>query len=193
MKDNNEDFSEYFKMIDESIKKEASLFANYDYINWLEKFTERYPVFTTEDFNNDEKVISQKDKENLNSLITFFNNIEKHAKKNYIDLDINREIYSWACRCITIKYKDIFYKVGFSDITDVCFVSRTEKTNEYLDFELVIKNKMTKRAQEIKEDLSNFKTIMNKYIEEMLKKNVPFSAISEEANSVLVKHDKRYR
>jgi len=87
-----EQFDKYLESIKELDRREASLFENYDYINWLENFSKRFPFFTTGDFNGDNHLVDDYDKEMISNLILFYNRIKNHAKKIILRLILIEKI-----------------------------------------------------------------------------------------------------
>lgn len=189
----NEEFNLYLDNLINSFEVEKSLCKNTDYIDWLEEFTTKYPSFSTEYFNEDTAIISERDKEMINKLDLFYNVIESHAKNNYIDLSLDRESTWTSYEYVVIKYKDNYYRIGFNQMESICFVSRTSEPDIYLDFNLVINNNLTERAKMIRKQLISFRTLMSQNIEKMIDNNVPYQVIDEEVKSVLVKYDKRFK
>lgn len=188
-----EEWNQYMDNLIASFDEEKKFCKSTDYIDWLENFTIKYPNFSTEYFNEDAATISEYDKEMINKLDLFYNVVENHAKRNYIDLCLDRESTWIAYEYVVIKYRDNYYKIGYNQMHSICFVSITGKTDVYLDFDLVINNDMTKRAKEIKKQLVSFRNLISQNIENMIDNNVPYQVIDQEVKSVLVKYDKRFK
>ena len=92
----------------ERINKQKEIQSNPKYINWLEKFTERYPRFTDDDILYEKKFKSAEDIDGVNNLSLLYNVIEEYAQKNYIYLEKNSDFYG----SYKIKYNGIGYEIG---------------------------------------------------------------------------------
>ena len=99
-----EKLNKKFKELEEYEKNVIMEMKNTDnYINWLENFTLKNPIFDDSfvyNFN-----IDINDIENSNNLRTFFNIINGYAEENNISPLVNEEHYIKYC----IKHNDIYY------------------------------------------------------------------------------------
>ena len=75
------------KMKEQDRKKQefrTSLAYSTDYIDWLEKFTQRFGSFSTDTFLYNDELLSEQDKENVFHLESFFEEIYDYAEENYL-------------------------------------------------------------------------------------------------------------
>lgn len=93
-----------------------SLSYSFDYIEWLEQFTSKYPSFSTETFLFDGKKLTEHDKENVSHLEEFFEEIYDYAQANYISPQ--KLTYGTFYK---IKHHGIGYSIGIDYGQGCCF------------------------------------------------------------------------
>ena len=137
-----EEFNKKFKELEEYEKNVIMEMKNTDnYINWLEKFTLKNPIFDNSfvyNFN-----IDINDIENINNLRTFFDIINGYAEENNISPLVNEERYIKYC----IKHNDIYYLISHDNVEGILRLERlpknkVSKINSYIDFRDIQNNKM---------------------------------------------------
>ena len=152
-----------------------------DYINWLEIFTTKNPKFSDSNSFYFPKKLSEDDKENISKLGNFYDAIKIYAYKNYIygtSNNFGNQYY--------IKYNNVGYEIkivtGQGTILSVTRQKITKNnSDDFIDFKLIQKNEVTKRAKMIREKLDKLNNLINTLDEE----NVPFEAIVDTADERL--------
>ena len=173
----DEQLSRIIKEMRERTKKYIGI--NNDYINWLEKYTEKCPRFTNNDILNDKKNKSIEDIEKINLLGFFYNVISKYAKENYI-YEINNSDNSGYYK---IKYNNIGYEIGYMKSQKVIFFcSRIINIdNNFIDFNDILTNNKQPFTEEIDKILEELKIIITYYHE----KGIPLMTLKKGINEVL--------
>ena len=112
-----------------------------NYINWLENFTLKNPIFDDSFVYNFNVDIN--DIENINNLRTFFDIISNYAEENNIQPLVNEESYIKYC----IKHNDIYYIISrVSNVEGSFRLERVSKNkgpeiNNYIEFRDIQNNK----------------------------------------------------
>ncbi len=169
----------YVEKLLERIEKQKEMQSNPNYINWLEKFTEKYPRFTDNDFLYDKKLKSLEDNECIDNLNLFYKIIEEYFEKNYIYLEKNSDF----SRNYKIKYNGIGYKIGCMIGQGTLFycerISNPDDT--YLDYNDILSNKKQPHTDEINKILEELTTIIFYYHEN----GVPLQALKISLNEAI--------
>lgn len=98
------------KIMQKEEKKEKfknSLSYSFDYIDWLEKFSSKYGSFSTDTFLYDSELLTETDKENVEHLEDFFEEIYDYSTENYIP---PKKLKYGSF--YTIQYHGIGYSIG---------------------------------------------------------------------------------
>lgn len=157
-------------------EREAVIATNYDYINWLEDFTEKHPGFTTNSWLYEPKAISTEDLAKVDELNLFFNAVREAAKRNFIPVGNDTGEY------LILSHNNIHYEIGYCYGQGAFFYAyRTVEAKNCLDFNLVINNVTTARVKKINDRLTDFEI----YVSKMLDEGIPETAIEEKMASVL--------
>ena len=149
----------------DSIKKPKEIVSNSEYILWLEKFTEKYPSFSDDDWLYKEDEISKEDKMKVYDLQFFIKEIDDYAIRNYIaEQSDNLGFYN---HYYLIKYNNIGYKISTiigQDVVDSC--ERIDKiTDDFIDFQDIIDNKKPKSAYVIEDKFDELSVIIKELLE----------------------------
>ena len=188
----NFDEKKYFEELNKKFKEEKErenktimeMKTTDNYINWLEKFTLKYPIFddyiiNTADFPD----LEPKDIENINNLGIFFGMIDAYAKENYIyPLDENENYYVKYF----IKHNNVYYLIGYDNI--YCTAYRVERVpnekineiNNYLEYRDIQTNKQREDTNTIKIKLATLVNIIYEYSRE-----IPIEALQETIDNTI--------
>ena len=147
------------------------LFSNYDYIDWLISFTEKYNSFVIDDYDYEYMNLSNDDRNNLDLFPRFFDGVVKYANKNYIyPFSSNNSAY------YRIKYNDIALEIGarFGQGT-IMFCSRSAFLDEALEFTDIVEDKESPAKEIIEAEFLKLFEQINKITE----LGVPFDSAIE--------------
>ena len=150
----------------------------YDYICWVEKYTENKQLFTSEDECYESDFDAEK---NLSKLMWFYDFIKEYADENFIAPTKYRfgSYYS-------IKFNNVGYNIGkeFGPFgRDIYFCGRTKIFNSFIDYFDIENNIPQKNTEHIKKQLKDLSDLITK----MTNENVPTDAISEITEKTLKK------
>ncbi len=169
---------------DESLEKVIDRVKNFEpaeYMKWLQKFTEEWPSFEKDDWDDDKSDISYEDYMNVQMLDLFFKYIEKYANKNYIPSDSN--ILSEFAYCIV--YNGEYYRIT-CETRDLYFsysIAKYINNENVIPFEDIINpSKSTiERTKNMKDGISEMEELFTKLIEN----GMPIKIIEEETRKIL--------
>ena len=180
---NEEEIKEFVNKNKEKLTKEReerkrkikALLSNYDYMNWLNKFTKDNNGFYTEYYLYNTLEISKEDLDNVNKFKLLFEGIDKYAYKNYIypDIDDYQIVYG-----IKDNVNEIYYKIGLiTGQGSYYFCDRVEYTDEmnFIDFNDIMNDRTRDNVKEIETGLNN----MSNLIVSLSLKGAPLGAIKE--------------
>ena len=143
IKERKEEFLKSYRKYEEKQKeindKSRDLVSNEDYISWLSKFMEDYPVFTSSDWIDVMELLGSEDRSGVMDLHLFYKGISLYAKENYIYPESSEgfEYYS-------IKYKDFGYRIAeFGDMRKywACERISLDEEEDFIDFYDIMANK----------------------------------------------------
>lgn len=149
----------------------------YDYIYWLEKYTEKKESFTSEShiYETDPEI-----KKNIFTLLWFYEFIKEYAKDNFIEPNkFKYGIY------YSIKYNGIGYNIGeqYDCGRNQIFCERTKILDNFIDYSDIENNIEQEGTTTKKEQLKELSNL----IQNMVKENVPADAISDTTEKTLKK------
>ncbi|MBR5228001.1 MAG: hypothetical protein IKV94_05125 [Clostridia bacterium] len=158
-------------ILSEKIKKD--LINNYDYIEWLYRFTEVYRSFSTNSWLYQKNALNQTDLENVKLLPLFFSAVCEYYNNNLFPLYSNG-----FTSAISIKYKEVFFEIWILVGQETRTFIKREKYCSlpiFVDFEDIV-NKVEAKDYKLKlEKLNTLKALMT----DMKTLNVPFNFIKE--------------
>jgi len=152
--------------------------VNYDYINWLEKYTEKKRMFTCDDHNCEN---DQHTRKNIYELASFYSFIKKYAEENFIKPS-KYQLGSYY----SVKHNNIGYHIGCEQQPfglSLIFCQRTPILNNFIEYSDIINNKPQKNTEHIKRQLKELADLITK----MTKEDVPADAISDTTQKTLKK------
>lgn len=88
-------------------QKQKDLMTSYDYINWLESFTEKHPSFSDEDWIYCPDKIEKNDCEQIANLQFMYSGIREYAREHNISANA-----CFAGDYYCIKYNNVGYEIG---------------------------------------------------------------------------------
>jgi len=133
----------YFVELSERIKRDKKtkeeLFNNYDYINWLEKFTLTNEFFRLDHLIYDAHKLSKQDWDNAQKLNLFFEGIEEYATEKGIEPENcgSGPVYA-------VKHNGIGYYVAVmagQGVTNSCMRTEIDEDSVFIDFSDIVNNK----------------------------------------------------
>ena len=114
-----------------------------DYIEWLYNFTVKHNNFFDDEWEYSEVKLNDNDLENVYHLGYFFELLYNYARKHKIDS--TPEIFG---ECLFIKYKDVFFKVGYMSGQGTSFycdrLDRIEEKADVINYMDIIKENNVK-------------------------------------------------
>ena len=146
----------------EQVKKE--MITKTDYIDWLIHFTEKYPIFSDNDWLYNEDDIAKEDYEKVQDLPLLFECISSFADRNYYASTVN----DWG-ESYLIKKDDVYMNVGYNAGQGTSFYcERTAKKDNSINYYSImtenlpfrteyIDNKLQGISEELKELIVNLK------------------------------------
>lgn len=127
-------------------KRKEKILESDEYINWLEKYTEKRNKITSDESND----------ENIESLEALYLVIEDYAEENYIF-----PYKTTFGNYYTFKHNDKKYNIGYMSGQEVFFYcERTEEENK-IDFKDVLEGKKQPSAELIKLKLNKLNLLIN--------------------------------
>ncbi len=122
------------------------VFSDLNYWKWLDKFTQKYQVFSDVNILYNTKSLIKEDITNINNLRKIFNVIYNYGKNSFISM--NSEIYGYS---YTIKKGDIYYDFGYlEDLNAISYFCRRSKNrNSYIEYNDIINNTKISNKEEI--------------------------------------------
>lgn len=178
--ENKKDFADYMEQqYLNRIAKEKELIANFNYINWLEKFTETHPNFADDTWLYAKNEIPGNDYSNVNKLSSFFSAIERYCREFLIETD--DPTASFPTNITHIKHNDIGYEIGLVVGQGAyAYVLREEISEKSIDFSAIMNNTPPKSYEEKTTLLKNLDSLLSALKE----KDVP----TENIASIIQKH-----
>ena len=166
------------------------IISNYEYINWLEKFTDTYPKFSSDTWLYEPDTLSSIDSENVDKLCHFFEAIRKYTEDNFIEMMAHTHTYGeYSC----IKYNNNWYEIGICvGQGSFVYVERIEPQDTFIDFECIVKNIQYPKVNEKKELMHVFSEDLEKEIAKLISNEIPKDLIIKtlESFSIKLKHSK---
>ena len=186
-KNNMEKMKKIFEELDERENKKLEIKSKTNYIEWLERFTEKYPRFTDDDFLYNKKIKSSEDIDGINCLSILYDVIEEYAQNNYIYLTENNE-YSGSYK---IKYNGIGYEIGcMVGQGTLFFCGRINNPdNTFIEYNDILLNKKQPHTDEINKILEELTTIVAYYHEQ----GIPIPALKRSLNEIIKSMKKKER
>lgn len=178
IKERKEEFLKSYRKYEEKQKeindKSRDLVSNEDYISWLSKFMEDYPVFTSSDWIDVMELLGSEDRSGVMDLHLFYKGISLYAKENYIYPESSEgfEYYS-------IKYKDFGYRIAeFGDMRKywACERISLDEEEDFIDFYDIMANKENPQKKDNDERLK----ILEDLIVSIIGEGTPLEAIEEQ-------------
>ena len=176
------------KFIDEFLEKEKInnkkfniMKSNTEYLIWLEKFTNKYPNFSDEDWLYHPEKISEEDLKNVNDLNILYEIIECYATENYIYPTKYKFGNSYK-----IKLDNKGYEIGeLCGQGTIYFCNKINVENEldFIDYNNIINNIKINNEKHIKKTLKS----LSKHIESVNKKRISLEEISITCNKPINK------
>lgn len=154
-----EALKEFDKFLKESAKTEKQLISNYDYISWLETFTQAYPNFATDFWVYKMDKLSPEDSKKIDLLIPFFSAIYSYCYK-YLIAHINPE--SPETKQVSLKHNNVGYELKVVMKHGVyVYVMREEPQDNAIDFCDIVNNIPPKDFEAKKELLAKFEEVVS--------------------------------
>jgi len=131
------------KFIEELNRKEKEkqkLIENYDYINWLEKFTEseEHSSFASDTWLYFPEKISVEDNANVDKLDMFFEVLQEYCETHLIETSVKA---MFSTNVIHIMHNNIGYEVGLVVGQGAfVYVSREEINENSIEFSAIMNN-----------------------------------------------------
>lgn len=152
-------------------KMNSEIGKNTNYIEWLEKYTEKYPRFTDTEFLSKNKNKNAEDVERINMLNSLFDVIENYAQDNYIYITKD----SSDSGHYKIQYNNIGYEIGYMIGQQTLFYCNriNNPDDSYINFQDIILNKKQPHTLEINKLIEELKIIINNYYE----RGIPIEAL----------------
>lgn len=173
----NDWFEKQMKQEELKNKFKENIHQSANYIAWLEEFTNKYNIFSNDDFEEDE-TISEKDKNNIFLLEALFEEIHDYADENYITPESTEfgEYYS-------IQHNGIGYDIGHDYGQGTFFYCKRQdkprkNSLEYKQLMSTVKLPSTVQADYKLEGLQ-------KFIEQLIEDNVPLEAIARTTDTII--------
>lgn len=118
------------------------LVINEKYMNWLEKFTIKYPYLHDDEFIFCYKEELEEDRKKTLNLNDLYDITREYARSNNIDINDEDNVFQYY----VIKYNNNYYKIG-REIDAILLIKEKETKEEYIEFNKVLKkqNKLHKR------------------------------------------------
>lgn len=153
-------------------KEEArKLISDYDYINWLEKFTNVHPSFSDDKWLYFPEKISKEDYSNVEKIVPFFEILQKYCNTFLIETNVEAE---FSTNSIHIKHNNIGYEVGLVvGQGAVVYISREEITEKSIEFTSIM-NDVPPKDYETKKSLLD---TLDLFISIIKRKDVPEESI----------------
>ena len=165
----------------EKIKKDFkdNIHLSTDYIDWLERFTNVYNIFATDDFEENDS-ITEEDHKNVFLLEALFEEINDYSDENYITPELADSGMSYS-----IEHNGIGYDIGVNYGQGTFFYcKRQEKPRknslEYKQLMSTVKLPSTVQAEFELEELKQ-------YLEKLIEADVPVEAIRRATDTVIQK------
>lgn len=122
----------FIEELNKKEKEARKLIANYDYITWLENFTNVHPGFSDDKWLYSPEEISTEDYANVEKIVFFFEILQKYCNKFLIETAVEA---TFSTNSIHIKHNNIGYEVGLVvGQGSYVYVSREEITEKSIEF-----------------------------------------------------------
>lgn len=148
-------------------KRKEKILESEEYINWLEKYTEKRNKITSDESND----------ENIESLEALYLVIEDYAEENYIFP--HKTTFG---NYYTFKHNDKNYNIGYMVGQEVFFYCERTDEENILDFKDIQEEKKQPRAELIKLKLNKLNLLVNE-----LSLTLPEERIKREISKVYKK------
>lgn len=164
-------------------KKKAfkdKLHLSTEYIDWIEKFTNKYECFATDSFLYEEDKLTADEKNKVYLLEALYEVIADFADNNYINPEKEDfEVF------YNIEHNGIGYEIGFNYGQGVSFycLRLEEPKKDAIEYESLMSGVKLPRTVRAEEKLEDLKELLEKLIEE----DVPEEAIHQATDTVLQK------
>ena len=135
-KNNEEEFAKtFFQLLKEKEEAEKQTISNYDYISWLEQFTQSYGVFSEDSWLYKKEELSDGNYAKVETLRLFFNAISNYCRKFHINIECQGELFE----NVHIKHNNVGYELGLVvDQGSYVYVHRETPQDDAICFDNII-------------------------------------------------------
>lgn len=163
------------KKMNERNEKETirrNMLMHTSYIDWLIDFTNKYPIFSEEDWRYNSDEISKSDLEKVLALPLLYDCIDEFAKRNYYSPNIVEKEESYL-----IRKDDTYMNIGhYRGIEDSFYCERVPKQNGSINYYSIINENLPMRTMYVDQKLQN---ISDDLKELMIRLKVPVEFIQQ--------------
>lgn len=155
---NEEITKKYAEMVIATQEAEKQIVSNYDYISWLENFTQTYATFSTDSWLYTKKEISEENYDNVQKLFLFFNAISNYCRRFYINIEWYE---AFERERINIKHNNVGYQLGLVvGQGSFVYVSCEEPQDNAICFDSIMNNVVPAEFKAKDELLQQFNSLL---------------------------------
>lgn len=161
----------------ENVEKIGQFVNDYQYIDWLYNFTEKYTCFADNRWNYEAvRTISDEDYEKVNALPWFFKGVRMYFESNLFPINHDASNDWWYA----VKYKDVYFRVGiYVGQTPYSYVERCEEVlKNYIEFEKIVANETDSKYVRKRETMLDLERLLL----EMRNLDIPYQEVIKLVN-----------
>lgn len=187
MTNSNEKTLENIQNEFERLDNLAKNFNILDYMKWVESFTKRNRVFYSDDeYNCDDpdEGVTKDDLTHIKDLTVLYEIVKKYSRENYISPVLRSYGIFYY-----IKYNYNVYEIGLPIGTEnvcSCELKKPHITENVIPIEDILNPNKKTREKNIDNELQKLRNITH----ELINKGIPYGAIKNEVNKIIVEHQK---
>lgn len=147
----------YLQILREKEEAEKQIVSNYDYISWLEKFTQIHERFASDSWLYKKEELSKSDYNNVEKLHLFFNGISEYCRSFHINIESYEDFET-----VHIKHNNVGYQLGLViGQGSYVYVKREDPQDNAIIFDNIMNNIVPEEFKTKEELLQKFEKIIS--------------------------------
>lgn len=149
----------YLQVLKEKEKAEKQTISNYDYISWLEKFTQIHEGFASDSWLYKKEELSAQDYANVEKLYLFLNAISNYCRNFHINIEGTEK---FEFESVHIKHNNVGYQLGLViGQGSYVYVRREKPHDDAICFDNIMNNIVPEEFKTKEELLQKFEKIVS--------------------------------
>ena len=165
------DFERFFEKMSQKEAEKKALVSSFDYISWLEAFTQTYESFADDSWLYQTDEIEEADNQNVGKLSLFFKSLSEYCRRYYISVACDD---AYEAERIHIKHNGVGYHFGLVTGQGAhVYVKREIPESDAIEFGDIVENVEPQNFEAKKDAMAKLELL----VLEMKAMNIPIDAM----------------